>query len=506
MALRLTFPQSAAIDPNTIAGSQIRWETDEQGQVAYELQYKLKKDKYWSTCGKVYDKEADYCSFEPIFNICPVEFYEIMYRIVIYLEGPNIDQYTGKEGMIHSTLTSDAYWLIFMSEAALELKVSPDGEGWYTYPLVDSITEESHELAEVESVKVNVGTDSAPQTKILPLVQLDSPIAGELKVSTPTGIKVAMTAAPHFRDTREYAYGYVDQYVKDYQTIYKYTYGPAYDYLAIYKYETVYQHDPVYLYEPHYETLYDYKQYYAIDIYYYEYSYYYPNYNTHSYTTYWTDYYPVYYTAYGSYTYSYSYKVYYTYTYSSAVQASYAQSFPVTYAYNFFYTEYVPAQYKPRYRAGYSVGKVTTKYGSTTGYRTVYYYYYQNKTGTGSRNASGTSPGTYAYTASYTASEQKSSTYTYYSIASYTFVPSAYRPDYYTVYSYDPSYESMYVRYTYYNLDYYYAYDTGTYNIYVHHYYDYIDRYITYYSGMIQYTQLDYYTDISYSYNYTING
>ena len=69
MALRITFPQSSAIAPSRLEELQLTWETDEQGQIAYELQYKLKKDQVWSTCGKVYDNFTRSCSFAQIYEV-----------------------------------------------------------------------------------------------------------------------------------------------------------------------------------------------------------------------------------------------------------------------------------------------------------------------------------------------------------------------------------------------------------------------------------------------------
>lgn len=498
MALRITSAGSITIQPSKISEYALTWELDEQGQVAYELQYKLKKDRTWSTCGKVYDGEAVMCTFEKIYEYCPVEFYEILYRLVIYLEGPNIDQYTGHEGIIHSTITSEAYWLMFMEDSDITLKAYPGGDGYYEYPIYDSITPESKTLAEVDAVHINVGTDDLPNKKVLPLVQLDSPVAGEMKVATPTGIKVAMSKVAQFRPTKQYQYGYVDQYVFNYETVYRYRYGPVYDYIPIYKYETVYQHDPVYLYDAHYQTLYDYKQYYAIDIYYYEYSYYYPNYQTHSYTSTWTEYFPVSYTDYGTYTRSYTY---------TAVTGYYKYYVPKqeNRGYHYKANDYATGYY--RYKSGYRwvYGSYTYVSGSHTENVTVYYYTYEERTGTNYGTKTGYTNDTYAYTVTYTDSRQASSTYTYYSIASYTFVPSAYAPDYYTVYSYDYS-DAMYVLYTYYNLDYYYSYYSGAYNIYIHHYYDYIDRYESYYAGTVPYSEVNYYYDTSYSYQYALNG
>ena len=499
MALRITSAGSITIQPSKISEYALTWELDEEGQTAYELQYKLKKDQYWSTCGKVYDGSAVMCTFEKIYEYCPVEFYEIMYRLVIYLEGPNIDHISGNEGIIHSTMTSEAYWLMFMEDPELTMKLYPGGDaGNYEYPLFDSITPESKELAEVDSIHVNVGSDTLPDKKVLPLVQLDSPIAGEMRVSTPTGIKVAMSKVAQFRPTKQYQYGYVDQYVFDYETVYRYRYGPVYDYIPIYKYQTVYQHDPVYLYEPHYETLYDYKQYYALDIYYYEYSYYYPNYKTHSYTATWTEYFPVSYTDYGSYQRSYSY---------TAVSGYYYYYVPVKQNRGYHYNVNTYGSGVYYYTSGGKKKQGTYSYvtGSYTQNVTIYYYTYESRRGTNYANRTGYVTDTYAYTVSYTGSRQASSTYTYYSIESYTFVPSAYTSDYYTIYSYDYS-GSMYVLYTYYNLDYYYSYYSGAYNIYIHHYYDYIDRYESYYAGTIPYSEVNYYYDTSYSYNYSING
>ena len=68
MALRILFPQSVTVTPEEANSFNNQWEVDESGQTAYELQYKLKKDQVWSTCGKVYDPDARECTFGDIYN------------------------------------------------------------------------------------------------------------------------------------------------------------------------------------------------------------------------------------------------------------------------------------------------------------------------------------------------------------------------------------------------------------------------------------------------------
>ena len=268
MGLRIVFPQNVLVPPDQASTFNIQWEIDESGQTAYEIQYKLKKDREWRTCGKVYDAYARETTFATIYEACPVEFYEIMYRVVVYLEGPNVivDQHgETKEGISHSIITSASYWLIFQSfiENCLLKVYSPEYPYPMSFPLFDSITPESKELAEVDSVHINVGSADFPKKKILPLVQLDSPVAGELKVQTPTGTKVAMSQTANFRPTKLYSYGYVDQYVFDYYANYIDKYDKYYGYMPVYGYKTVYAYDHVYHQDPHYLDQYDYMQYYA---------------------------------------------------------------------------------------------------------------------------------------------------------------------------------------------------------------------------------------------------
>lgn len=501
MGVSIKSPRSVLINYNESVPTLVTWESLETNQVAYELQYRLRKDDDWSTCGKVYSTNQ-FCSLDQIYTITNVDFYELYYRVIIYYDGPNYVDIDNQqyEGHISGTIISDAYYVIFVhSISALMYLQKEDSLPPLIFNVYKNISKEAEEMSDITELKISV---SENETLIAPLVPETSLLKSDLKVAIDeTNVKSVATAEPNFPDTGFYSYGYIDQYVQGYTEIYNYSYYPVYRTDAYYQDTPVYEYAPVYSYETVYNTRYDYMQYYDVTTYYYLAYYYYPTYDYYPYT----DYYDT--TEYAGYTYTayrgYSYVYYYTRTGYQLRNQGYVDTGTYTYSY-YFYA--IGGYYYRRITGNYygSVAYYVKKYGSREGTyqmpHTIYYYTTYTYT------ASGTKSDTYAYNASGVYEYRQSHPYTNYAryISGYRDAP-MYVLDYYTIYSYSSEYSAMYMQYTYYAIDHYYDY-VSDYRSYLDHYYG---RFIDYYNYVHYNVEYEYptgtYYMIRYSYNYRIN-
>ena len=83
MAAILVSPQNKIVD---VDGSTvyIEW-TVTQPQSSFEVQYRLKNDVDWRTCGVVYEANTRKYSVMNIYNLADCgDFYEVYYRLLLY--------------------------------------------------------------------------------------------------------------------------------------------------------------------------------------------------------------------------------------------------------------------------------------------------------------------------------------------------------------------------------------------------------------------------------------
>ena len=253
MAIRIVSPRSTIIDvpsPEIL----VKWEDSTDGQEAYELQYKFKKNNVWSTCGKVYDTNARSTSLNAIYNLTGVDFYEVHYRIVIYYNGPN------DKGYVQGIETSDAYSIIFRHSIVNTLKLY-DGNNTIMYPLYDQIAiDRSKSGNEVEVVNISLD-DTGSTINKLPLVEEDNPIKSDFNIFiSDTDTKRVAGSYAAFTDTGIYGETYMNQNTYYQEIVYDYNYQDVYESYALYRPIEYYNYTEDYSYQNVYHniTLYDY--------------------------------------------------------------------------------------------------------------------------------------------------------------------------------------------------------------------------------------------------------
>lgn len=448
----ITQPLSAYVDNNDSSTYTLKWSNSQYtGQYAIEILYKTKTSETWLTTGKI-ETQADEYDLRNLHTLTGVDLDEIQYRLIVY--------YKTSDG-IETRDFSDAayiYSLIFNPGSSESLRIY-DGRSTSEYPLFSDINNPSIS-------KMTIKTKNG--IKALPLVNADSPIAGNAKIvvgeNGDKAIKSFATNEPNFTyDTsRLTTYGTAEAY--SVEPVYAQNYDGKY-YNTLYEngYTSYYGNKAYTTYSNNYGyTRYDnnvgYRLYHAPDTYYYKtghYIYYktgnyshvaykysssYYYLGVHSYKT--TGYYysyearkPVgypktdYYYGNGSenylitvYTYgpgvvTYKYDRYYTVSYRG----------PKTYAYTYYFTAYGPRSDK------YAYWSYLYKYESTTAYAPTLFY------------ADTYGSGTY-YLNKY--SQYYYSTYGYYKYNTYSTyyyrTDSAYNKTYYTVTPYSYYYLSGY--------------------------------------------------------------
>ena len=200
-------PQNRIVDVSVQNSSIITWEP-ENGQIAYEFQYKFRKDSFWRTAGKVSSKTQRTYDLYTLYGLLGVDFYDIVYRIVIYYDRDNaLGHENGYE-------TSEAYTVTFKMGASGNLKVY-DGEDVVLYPTYESIH------GDIDKVKINTSPNGEDvNIEFIPLVDDTSVLAGNTKVQTNKGTFRFASNTPKFYYTGFGNYGEFNQYKYQYQNVY----------------------------------------------------------------------------------------------------------------------------------------------------------------------------------------------------------------------------------------------------------------------------------------------
>ena len=504
MSLHIISPQSVVADISYPAGMIIHWEdVSDGGQVAYELQYKLKEADFWSTCGKVYDSLAREVSLNTIYEYLQIDFYELYYRIIVYYDGTN------SLGRIIGSESSDVYSVIFRHGIKNTLKIFEEGN-IHEYPLLETINIDSNITGDkVNALKINVDDEILQ----LPLVKSDNVLKSDLEVCvdsyTINNMHVAIEDVNNYNrfiPSGIYGYTYINQEIQSEQHMYDYAYTNAYGTVQHYGVDDTYNYRPEYSIYPtpdyqyavdyyatpiyNYETVYGYDidTVYAsasIDQVYYNYNWYQTTYNVYG-NSYW-NYSEYWYTSYGWGSYSYAlYKeivgsvFYYAeaigsyitgYTRRGNARYGYYTYYPIIMINpNLYYTELnywvtyyqyyaIPVYYNSSGISSsyYLYTAYTPKYYYTTpaGYYAASYYYYSYNNGYYSYIAS-----YYEYLQGYT------DNYYYYSYPvnnGYYYIDNSYQRDNFATYNY----QATYAYDTIYRYDrapiygYYYAYQQG---------------------------------------------
>lgn len=480
----ITQPLSTYVDNNDSSTYTLTWTNDNYtGQYAFEILYKIKSSDSWLTTGKIESTLASY-DLRNLHDLLGIDLDEIQYRLVVY--------YKTTDG-VETRDFSDAayiYSLIFNSGSNESLKTY-DGKTTSEYPLFSEINNNNIRHMNIQT---------ANGTKRLPLVDNDSPIAGNVKIVVADGdskiTKSFANKSPVFTyDTSKLTtYGTVQSYSSEpiYSTgsynseaysnysskrydgrYYNTAYGSYYTSYYGNKYYTAYNNNYGYTkYTNNVGT----NSYYGNEGYYTTpsstYSYY--TYSIYSYASHWAEY-----RYYGVYQYGYL-KGYYVTPNGPVPYGGVGTTTPgniyryyQVYQYGYYVTQYNYHAYDKTYRDWMIYYWYTmTQYGPHSVKDDKYYYRYYEYTRSAPRIFYGTK---YAYTKYY---------YTTYS------------KYYYTTYGYYKytTYGTYYYRT---DSQYYYSYYTTTsynyYTVYAHRYYT--TYYYYYQSG---------YDDRSYSYTYTV--
>lgn len=480
MSVNIITPRSAYIDLRD--EDVITWEITEGTQVAFEIMYKFKSSEYWRTTGRIESNLARY-SASLLFADLKIPFKEIYYKVKVFtMDETIIDSSKGQSSIDYIDYTSETHCIIFKSGYKYNtMNVWHDDE-ILEYPVFKNVPES------VESIKVLEDKNDPNSIMHLPLVDEDSPIAGEVSTRTPNGNKSWAKEDGNFSnhvysepEASAHFYGLYQEKYASYRTgsrndILNYSENYAYGYYTGVNANYAYN----YAYGTRYDGYLEYQQSYIDSTRYIDSSYYVSGYNNSVRTGY----------SYNiqEYSYSNSYNIYYldqSYQYSYTTQSSniaYTCSTPIYYyAYytkNFTYyngigykyhdaTAYVPVYrssyytyYGVTYVKSYRYTQIEASYNSRTG--SILYTYTSTKTGYGKNYYSRTDV-LYTSLSGYN-SYNYTSNYSYYYLSSYSnsytqeYAPGAYR--YTTAYATVPGYQTygykdIYNSYTAYNNVYY---------------------------------------------------
>lgn len=415
----------------------LEWSSEESGQTAYEIMYKLKTETVWNTCGKVTSSNSSY-DLTNLYDIAAtlytnIDLVEISYKVKGYYDSISDE--------------SNIYTLIFSGSPVNYINIYNNGST-SQYPLFESINNSS-----LDTIKVSVND----KVLLTPLVENDSALASRVLVRvTPTNTRslvnsyVDISGDITYNNFQRYAYGegtYLVPFYSQYSYLAKST---AYSYISStekYSYQRYYTY---YSYNTtgynKYQTYYNYYTYYTYNTYtrysYVSgYSYYYYSASaTYGYVTGYSTYsYTVSTSASGP-TYGYKYQTVY-----STNNGSYNTYSTGSYTYSYYVTPYITAyhrfsipMYNPNTRKSYYTYGTNPIYAGGTQSGTKQYTYrsgtaYYRYT-TGAITSIQYVTGSYTYYTYATAYGSKPSTYGYgyYYTTTSTSRPSTYRYSYYT--------------------------------------------------------------------------
>ena len=546
MSITIISPKSNYLMPDVNDGisenQYITWEQNEGTQTGYEIMYKLKSSGTWNTTGKIDSSQSKHPLMD-IYNNLHHPFEEIYYKVKVFTEDHSSNDSDGSMAVNKSSLVSDTYSVIFKSGMEVSVAKVFDGNEVLEFPVYDTIDSDT-----VDDINIIID-ETTGKTVHLPIVEPDSPIAGDTKIAMGNG------------ETKHWAKGYGDfddhvltepdasgEFWGYYSQNYiQYSYGYRY---AVDHYDTNYQYgykpvsEGTYVYEYAYDAKYD-----RTDSYYYRYvsgtRYNSISYDQYAYTTeketgyqYSEMYYygvgsEAYVTGYNRYTY---YVPGYTYSYSTggSRDAYYYYSVyvknPIYKTVNVNRADYANIAYRYiSYRGGTSSGMLVND-----SYRFKYYYWYSYGTGVveyyatarddrlvrytynyaysgrsyvGGSTAEGTES-IYSYRPEYYAMRyyDVNDTYYYYRNTKYSYTVE--QQDKYNTYNYDIGYKEnvkYYYQYSYaYDIGKIYRYATG-YDKTMYNYTEEINSAYTYYTSVVEdvYDAYYYYTYyVTYKYEY----
>ena len=159
-------PESVYVDNNDSSSYTLTWEGTMEGQIAYEIMYKLKNSDTWLTTGKIESTETSY-DLRNIYNFLGIDFAEISYKVLLYYSAS-----TGESETTTGTEYSNTYSLIFNQGITGNINIW-NGSEKEIYPIFDNINNDNIH-------KVNINTDQG--TKLVPLVDDNSPLASHFKI------------------------------------------------------------------------------------------------------------------------------------------------------------------------------------------------------------------------------------------------------------------------------------------------------------------------------------
>lgn len=268
MSITIISPKSNYLMPDVNDGisenQYITWEQDEGTQTGYEIMYKLKSSGTWNTTGKIESSQSKHPLMD-IYNNLHHPFEEIYYKVKVFTEDHSSNDSDGSMAVNKSSLVSDTYSVIFKSGMEVSVAKVFDGNEVLEFPVYDTIDSDT-----VDDINIIID-ETTGKTVHLPIVEPDSPIAGDTKIAMGNG------------ETKHWAKGYGDfddhvltepdasgefwgYYSQNYV---QYSYGYRY---AVDHYDTNYQYgykpvsEGTYVYEYAYDAKYD-----RTDSYYYRY-------------------------------------------------------------------------------------------------------------------------------------------------------------------------------------------------------------------------------------------
>lgn len=268
MSITIISPKSNYLMPDVNDGisenQYITWEQNEGTQTGYEIMYKLKSSGTWNTTGKIDSSQSKHPLMD-IYNNLHHPFEEIYYKVKVFTEDHSSNDSDGSMAVNKSSLVSDTYSIIFKSGMEVSVAKVFNGNEVLEFPVYDTIDSDT-----VDDINIIID-ETTGRTVHLPIVEPDSPIAGDTKIAMGNG------------ETKHWAKGYGDfddhvltepdasgefwgYYSQNYV---QYSYGYRY---AVDHYDTNYQYgykpvsEGTYVYEYAYDAKYD-----RTDSYYYRY-------------------------------------------------------------------------------------------------------------------------------------------------------------------------------------------------------------------------------------------
>lgn len=207
-------PKSAYLQADGSDDLTMEWSTNVKAQSGYEILYKKKGEKSWSTLGRVDSEDARTFDLSILFEKIDFQYQmEIYYRVILYHDSLSTgDIMSGAE-------ISDSYSLMIKPPYSKSLRIF-NGNEIEEYPLFDNT-----DAPNTHTIKVQT-TEGTKEMKAI-LVEEDHPAAGNMKVKTRFGRKAFSTTEAKFAPEEDNE-GEIQVYHERYTPIFAYNEGAQY--------------------------------------------------------------------------------------------------------------------------------------------------------------------------------------------------------------------------------------------------------------------------------------